>query len=110
MIEEIQPDEINFSLADDIFIKSGLFKKIPAFVPQHSHEYDHTSFIAAGSVNVWCDGEDMGVFRAPAPILIKARCKHMFEILEENTLILCIHNIARTGLIEIHDLHELTFP
>lgn len=108
--ESEQPDEVDFSLADGIFIKSGLFKRANRLVPQHSHEHDHTSFIATGSVNAWCDDEYLGAFVAPASIFIKKHCKHTFLTLQENTLILCIHNISRSGIIDIHDLHEVTFP
>lgn len=105
-----QPDSMEFALADGIFIKSGHFRLAGAVVPQHSHEHDHTSFIATGAVLVWCDGDYLGEYRAPCQILIKAHTKHTFRTLEDNTLILCIHNISRTGDIEIHDLHELSFP
>lgn len=102
-----QPKVINFHLADDVFIKSGTFKDIGTIIPQHSHEYDHTSFIATGAVQVWCDDEYLGIYNAPQGILIKKHAKHRFVTLEENTTILCIHNISRNGMIEIHDLHEL---
>jgi hypothetical protein len=105
-----QPDVEEFQLADGIFIKSGYFKQAGAIVPQHSHEYDHTSFIATGSVRAWRDGEYIGEYHAPVSIFIKAKCKHTFEIGEENTLIMCIHNISRNGMIELHGLHELSFP
>lgn len=108
--ESEQPDEVDFSLADGIFIKSGLFKRANRIVPQHSHEYDHTSFIATGAVNAWCEDEFMGHFVAPASIFIKAHCKHTFQTTEPDTLVMCIHNISRTGMIDLHDLHEVSFP
>lgn len=105
-----QPDSVEFHLADDVFIKSGSFSKENTVIPQHSHEYDHTSFIARGSVRAWCEDEYLGVFNAPCSIFIKAHAKHTFQTLEPETLILCIHNISRNGLVDIHELHELTLP
>jgi quercetin dioxygenase-like cupin family protein len=102
-----QPDELEFHLADDVFIKSGFFADLGTRIPQHSHEYDHTSFIATGSVRVWCDDEYMGEHKSPCGIFIKKHAKHTFITTEPNTTLLCIHNISRNGMIEIHDLHEL---
>lgn len=104
----IEAKEMEFHLADDVFIKSGLFEEVDTRIPQHSHEYDHTSFIACGAVKVWCDEEYLGVYAAPCGIFIKKHAKHTFVTLVPNTVILCIHNISRNGMIEIHDLHELS--
>jgi quercetin dioxygenase-like cupin family protein len=104
----IEPEVIEFHLADDIFIMSGSFKEVGTRIPQHSHEYDHTSFIATGAVEVWCDSQYLGEYKSPTGLLIKKNTKHTFMTTEENTTILCIHNISRNGMIEIHDLHELT--
>lgn len=104
------PDSQEFHLADDIFIKSGLFKKPGTVIAQHSHEYDHTSFIATGGVRAWCDDEYLGEFIAPISIFISKHTKHTFITSAENTLLLCIHNISRNGMAEIHDLHGLEFP
>lgn len=105
-----QPDSVEFSLADGIAVKSGLFKLAGRIVPQHSHEYDHSTFIAVGSVLAWCDEDYLGHFIAPCSIFIKARCKHTFKTLEDNTLIYCIHNVMRTGDIDLHELHDVKFP
>ena len=107
---QIEVDEQEFYFADDIFIKSGTFEKAGSVIPQHSHEYDHTTFIASGSVHAWCDEEYLGIFIAPTGITIKRNCKHLFMTISDNTTILCIHNISRNGAVDIHDLHELTFP
>ena len=104
----IRPEVIEFHLADDIFIRSGYFKESGTIIPQHSHEYDHTSFIATGSIDAWCEGEYLGEYKSPCGFFIKKHTKHTFVTLEPNTTIMCIHNISRNGMIEIHDLHELT--
>jgi hypothetical protein len=108
--ESEQPDSVEFQLADGIFVKSGLFKRTGRIVPQHSHDHDHSSFIATGGVLAWADSEFLGAFEAPCSIFIKAHVKHTFKTTKDNTLILCIHNVSRTGLIDIHELHEVRFP
>lgn len=105
-----EAESFEFHLADDVFIKTGMFHKAHTIVPQHSHEHDHNTFIASGAIHAWCDGEFLGEFRAPSTLLIKRHAKHLFETLEDRTTILCIHNISRTGMVDIHDLHELTVP
>jgi quercetin dioxygenase-like cupin family protein len=82
--------------ADNVFIKEMFMAKAGTFVPQHSHKYDHTSYVASGSV--LCEGKE---FHAPCPIFIQAGKRHNFVSLEDNTLVLCIHNIVRNGAVEI---------
>lgn len=105
-----QPDSTEFYLANKVFVKSGLFKKSGCIVPQHSHEDDHTTFIATGAVHAWKGEEYLGWFQGPVGVFIEKRQKHTFKTTEDNTVILCIHNIAETGMVELHDLHDLTFP
>lgn len=109
-LEIAQPDVIDFQLSDGIFIKSALFKSDGSIIPQHSHEYDHSTFIATGSAHVWCDQEYLGEFQSPKSVFIKKLAKHTFMTSSPDTLILCIHNVERTGEIDIHELHELHFP
>jgi hypothetical protein len=102
-----QPIDTDFLIADDIFVKQICVPKAQTYIPQHSHEYDHTTMLAKGSVIVWIDGEYLGAFYAPKPILIGARKKHLFLTLEDDTMFYCIHNIARAGSIEVHEDHHL---
>lgn len=101
------PDEIDFITADEIFIKQIHLREKHTIVPQHSHHYAHSSMIARGAVLVWRDGVELGIFRAPQPILIEAGTKHTFMSLEPDTIIYCIHNISRTGEIQILEEHQL---
>lgn len=101
-----QPYEVDISIADDIFVKQVHVPKAGTYLPQHSHKFDHTSLIAAGSVRVWTDGICMGVFEAPKPIFIAAGKKHLFCTMKDNTVIYCIHNVSR-GEIEVSEEHHL---
>ncbi len=112
--ESEQPDSVEFSLSDNIFVKSGLFIRSGRIVPQHSHEYDHTTLVATGAVMAWCDDAYMGEFEAPCPIFIKAGCKHVFKTTKDNTLIYCIHNIEHIPFklwpFVFHEFHRLLNP
>lgn len=102
-----QPYGVEIRSTDDIFVKQMVIPKSGTIVPQHSHAYDHLSMLAVGSVRVWEDGEDKGVVKAPAGITIKSGVKHTFMSLEDNTIIYCIHNIARSGDVEILEEHQI---
>lgn len=105
----LQPDSIEFQGADGVLVKSMVCKMAGTIVPQHAHEYDHMSMLAVGAVKVWADGEYLGTYHAPAAITIKAGTKHRFETVQDYTIIYCIHNVSRTGEIDISDQHALDF-
>ena len=92
--------------ADGIFIKQMYIAEMGTMVPQHAHAYDHTTLLARGSVRVWLEGIRQGDFRAPQPLFIRAKLKHTFQSLEPDTLLYCIHNVARTGVVKIHAEHQ----
>lgn len=102
-----QPTEVNILIVDDVFVKQITVKDRDTFMPQHSHKYDHISFIAAGAVQVWKNGSFLGNFEAPTGITIKAGVKHTFRTLAANTVILCIHNAARADYVAIEEEHQL---
>ncbi len=97
----------------DVHIYGGVFVKehrVPdagTLLPQHAHSYDHMSYLAAGSVQVWRGEENLGVFHAPAAIGIPARAKHRFLTLADDTLILCVHAVAYGEAADIHEEHDL---
>jgi hypothetical protein len=102
--ESIELPDVEFSMPDGIFIKQMLLARSGMYVPQHSHAYDHTSMLAAGSIRVWCNDELVGDFKAPKPISIEAGTKHTFMSLEPSTIVYCIHNLRDHGL-EIESEH-----
>jgi hypothetical protein len=96
-----QPIVTDLSVTDDIFVKSHLIPKAETYLPQHQHAFSHASVIAAGSVRLWEGDMNRGLFKAPATVTILANRPHTFLTLEDNTVILCIHNVSRTGDIEV---------
>jgi len=102
-----QPIEMDWAMADGVAIKWTKVAKRGDILPQHAHDYDHTTFIATGSVKWTSEGGAQRLYYAPAAFTVEAHVKHMAEILEDGTTILCIHNVSRTGQIEVEAEHEL---
>jgi hypothetical protein len=102
----MQPETIEFSSADGVFVKMMHIREANVAVPQHAHTYDHLSLLARGSCRMAKDGLDMGVFRAPCALEIQAGVKHLFVSLEPDTIIYCIHNVSRSGEVEIAEEHQ----
>ena len=103
-----QPPVWEHTSVDGVFIKQMFLKDAGTLVPQHSHTFDHTSMLAVGSVRVWVEDQFQGDFKAPTPLFIAAKRKHTFQSLEPNTIIYCIHNVGRTGRVQIHAEHQLS--
>ena len=103
----LQPYGMEIESADGVFIKEMRIPQAGTYVPQHSHEYDHTSLLTSGVVCVWKDGVFDQEYRAPAAIYIKAHVKHTFKSMMDKTVIYCIHNILRSGKIDIAEEHRL---
>lgn len=104
-----QPVEKSMRFADGLISVQTTFPKAGMVAPQHSHAYSHLSVIAAGAVQVEIDGEFLGRFVAPATICIEANRKHLFHILADNTVVLCIHNSDRADAAGPAEPHHLTF-
>lgn len=112
-----QPIETDLSMPDGIFAKSILVRDAFTTLPQHAHTWDHASLIAAGQVAVYevlpgdhpgsPRSKSLGVFRAPAFVMIKAGVMHTFVTYEPNTVIVCLHRIDRTGEVEIEREHQI---
>lgn len=108
----IQPFGVEIHTADGVFIKQMVIPKAATMVPQHSHQYDHTTMLAKGVVHVGVPDEQMPNFRiwkeyqAPAGIFIPAGVKHTILSLEDDCVLYCIHK-ERDGGAAVLDPHEL---
>jgi quercetin dioxygenase-like cupin family protein len=100
-------DSTDLRMADGVFCKTLRVIMANTVIPQHAHAYDHVSVIVRGSVHLWQDGEDRGCHHAPVGILIEARSKHLFQTLEDDTIILCVHDIGTAEDVEIVEEHSL---
>jgi quercetin dioxygenase-like cupin family protein len=104
---ERQPDTTDLRMADGVFCKTMRIHKAGDLVPQHSHAFAHVSVIVRGRVKVWKDGHQLGDFFAPWGIMIEARTKHLFQALEDDTIILCVHDIGQAENVEIVEEHQI---
>ena len=62
-------------------------------IEQHSHNFDHLSYLASGVVSVEVEGEQQQVYTGPTALLVKAHKKHKIRSLTPDVLWLCIHSI-----------------
>lgn len=102
-----QPIETKFEMVDGVACVMMAIPKAGTYVPQHSHEYAHLSALTNGKVALWKDDVFVGTFTAPHQIVIEAHAKHLFQSLVDNTTILCIHRVDRSGEIEIAEEHQI---
>lgn len=103
-----QPLQTDITMCRGLFVKHAVFAA-GSYIPQHSHEYEHLSVVAAGGVRVWRDGALLGDYRAPAGIVIEARAEHMFLALEPGTAVLCVHRVDDDGEPAIHAEHRVQY-
>lgn len=96
-----EPEQSDFTIADDVFVRHIPIPIAGSIVPQHAHRYDHVTFVASGALFAWADGKPLGRYAAPAPIVIPAGVKHIFQTLEHDTVLLCIHNAARPDVAAV---------
>jgi hypothetical protein len=103
-----QPREIEFKTVDGLFIKQIFIRNAGSFVPQHAHVWNHTSLLARGSIFCWKDGKLDQRYIAPTTIYIMAGIKHLFQSLEDDTIIYCIHNLHGEEQVRVLKEHQLT--
>ncbi len=103
-----QPPIWDHKTPDGVFIKQMLLKDAGTLVPQHAHVYAHTTMLARGKLRVWREAILLGDFEAPCSIFIEARVKHSLLSLEPDTVAYCIHNVSRTGDVEVYAEHQVS--
>lgn len=103
-----EPYGVEITTVDGVFIKQVIIPNAGTLLPQHAHVWDHTSMLARGAVYCWKDGQLDQQYEAPAAIFIKAGVKHLFQSLENNTIIYCIHNLHDADKIEILKEHNVS--
>lgn len=66
------------------------FKKAGDVEQGHTHDFDHLTLLASGSLKITIDGE-ITEFKAPHMIFIHKDKRHELVALEDNTVAYCIH-------------------
>ena len=95
----VDPEMLEFHGCDGVEIRFMHFPYASSLIAQHVHKYDHTTFIM-GEAEVWRDGAYIGKFKNTG-VTIEAGKQHMFKTTQPDTWIQCIHNVSRTGVIEV---------
>ena len=95
---EIEPDYVEFTEVDDMWVRSYTMSKAKTVLSQHVHTHDHITLVSHGTVEAWQDGELLGQYKAPAVIKIPAGKKHAFTAVTDNVMLCCLHNLRGTGL------------
>ena len=70
-------------------------------IPQHKHAHPHATYIGAGSARYWADGIYKGVVMQAEALELPADTEHVFEALEDGTLITCVWPEALADHLEI---------
>ena len=85
----------NISCVSNLWVRQMHFAKAGDQNEGHTHNYDHTTLLAKGSVEVDVEGQKT-VFKAPHMIYIVAGKSHYLTALEDDTIAYCVHAL-RTG-------------
>ena len=95
-----QPYGVTVTTTDGVKIVQMIIPRAGTIVPQHAHKYAHTTMVAHGSVRVET-AEGSTTLTAGARIYVPAGDMHCLTSLEDGCICYCIHNVGRTGDIEI---------
>lgn len=87
--------QTKMTCVSNLWIRMMHFEKSGDFNDGHTHNFDHITLLAKGSVEVDVEGQKT-VFKAPHLIYIAAGKEHFMTALEDDTVASCIHAL-RTG-------------
>jgi len=73
-----------------LFTRMMSFENVGDTEVGHTHQFDHATLVAHGSVLVRCRGKET-VFKAPQLIWIAAELKHELVAQEAGTVCVCLH-------------------
>lgn len=76
-----------------LYFRAILLHRAGDVVPQHTHDYEHVTLCCSGSARVWIDGVYSKDIKAFEAMLIEADKKHVFQALEANTRLACVHQL-----------------
>lgn len=99
-----QPVTTDIKILPGLFIKTAIVPKAGTIIPQHSHNTDHVTLLAVGTMRVWADDVLLGDYTGPTGILIRARTKHRFCTMTDGLVFACIHASDDPETFEEHTL------
>lgn len=77
---------------DGAFVKTFVLPQAGLMVPQHAHATAHLTAVVSGSIRVWVNGRLDRDYHAPEGVVIPAGDLHHFQTLQQDTILMCIHN------------------
>ena len=84
-----------------IYFRSILLARAGHVVPQHSHGHDHATYVGAGAARLWVDGKWVGDYPAGYAVEIKAGRAHVFQALQDNTRLACVHDVSSAESVKM---------
>lgn len=93
---------IKMGCVANLFSRMMHFAKAGDIEHGHTHQFDHLTLLASGSLRVTVEGETTD-FRAPHMIYIHKDKNHELVALEDNTVAYCIHALRDKDTGEILD-------
>lgn len=88
----MKPAEIAVGGVANIYSRQMFFRHAGDYEQGHTHEFDHLTLLASGSLKVTVEGKSK-VFKAPHMIYIHKDKMHELVALEDNTVAFCIHAV-----------------
>lgn len=73
-----------------ICVRVMKLEKIGYMIPQHSHDFGHTTLIANGAAALFVDGVFQKDLYAPAVQYVRPHVDHVYQALMDNTILACI--------------------
>lgn len=103
--------EVSLSVVNNVWTRQMHFVKSGDHETQHSHQFDHVTLLAKGSMEIVTNGETT-IFKAPHMIFIAKEAVHSLTALEDDTLAYCIHPMgAHDGVSEyIQYVDDMIYP
>lgn len=94
--------EVKLGCVANLFSRMMHFKKAGDTELGHTHQFDHLTLLASGSLKVTVDGNE-STFNAPHMIYIHKDKIHELVALEDNTVAYCIHALRDKTTSDIID-------
>lgn len=88
------------TVAANLWLRQMYFKDIGDANEGHTHNYNHCTLLAHGSVRVHVEGRTKD-FVAPQVIFIQAGKSHHIEALEPGTVAYCVHALRDKDTTDI---------
>jgi quercetin dioxygenase-like cupin family protein len=83
-----------------LYFRSILLPVSGIKIPTHKHPYSHATVIGSGKVRLYVDGEVYGIYVAGQIIELKANKEHLWESMEPNTRLFCVHDTRSAEFIK----------